>query len=108
MRITFFIILVLASLSAKAGNIACHGPVVIAMGDHPGCTDSNGKIQMAFKTNYKGNPWMCASSDVGTSMVLTAIVADKDVGVWISDSDKGYTCSTLPQYSKISYVVFYK
>jgi len=39
-------------------------------------------------------------------MVLTAIVADKDVGVWISDRDKDHAFSTLPQYSKISYIAF--
>lgn len=98
----------LAAAYASAADITCHGPVVMAMGDHPGCIDTNGVRQMAFKTNSTSNPWMCAKSELASSMILSAVIANKAVSVWIDESDEGHTCSNLPNYSDISYIIFYK
>ena len=103
--IGLFIFLTLFSSFVIGADIPCHGKIVYLMADHSGCTDSNGKRQLAFTTNSANNPWMCARTDLGSAMLLAAKAADRKVDVKISDQGQGYTCSNLPQYSKVSYIV---
>ena len=105
-KLVFLVLLAsLFSSSVIAGDIPCHGNVVFAMADHSGCADSNGKRQMAFKTNLSSNPWMCARTDLGSSMILAAKASGKPLQVYISDQGQGYTCSNVPGFSKVSYLI---
>lgn len=104
-NILISILLVVLSGTVYAKDIPCHGKIIFLMGDHPGCTDANGVRQYAFVTGETSNAWMCAKTQLGSSMLLAAKAADKSIQVYISDKDQGLTCSTLTNYSKISYIV---
>ena len=84
-RNLMFFIGLIASSQAFSADINCHGNVVMAMADHSGCQDSNGKYQMAFKTLSTSRPWMCAKTDLSSSLILSSVVAKRPVRVWISD-----------------------
>lgn len=101
----FTALAVLFCNDVMAVDIGCHGKVVWLMADHSGCTDANGKRQMAFKTVSSSNPWMCARTEMGSSMLLATKAAGKEVNVYISDQGQGYSCSTIPHYSKVSYLI---
>ncbi|AZZ98409.1 hypothetical protein [Pseudoalteromonas sp. R3] len=102
------IFLTLYSSLSLAGDIPCHGNIVFLMADHSGCTDANGKRQLAFKTNSGSNPWMCARTDLGSSMLLAAKAANRKIQVYVSDQNKNYTCNTIPNYSTISYIIMHE
>ena len=90
------------SMSSFAKDIACSGKISSLMADHSGCTDANGKRQMAFITT---GPWMCARTEMGSSMLLAAKAAERKIDVYITDSGTDKTCSTLSNYTKVSYLI---
>lgn len=100
-----FILVGFVALPSFSKDIACHGEIVFIMAEHSGCTDENGKRQLAFKTVSGSNPWMCARTEIGGSLLLAAKVAKKSVQVYISDQGQGLTCQNIPDYSKVSYIV---
>lgn len=108
MKIILFSVIILFTFSVNAADTSCSGPIAMAMSDHSGCTDSNGKRQMAFKINSTSNPWMCTNTDLASSMILSAVMAKKNISVWISDEELGKTCTTITSYSKVSYIIFYQ
>lgn len=100
-----FAIMLALSNAVWAGDIPCHGKVIFAMADHGGCIDDKGKKQMAFVTSSSSNPWMCALTDLGSSMVLAASLSNKPMQVYISDKNADHSCSSIPNYSKVSYLI---
>jgi hypothetical protein len=90
------------SISSFSGDINCSGNITSLMADHGGCTDTSGKRQMAFKTR---EPWMCARTEMGSSMLLAAKAAERSVNVYIADGNVGNTCSSIPKYTKVSYII---
>jgi len=96
----FFCLSFLPSL-AFAADMNCGGDVTVVMGDHPSCQG-----HMAFKTKSSGAKWMCTKSKEAGSIVLTALTAKKNTGVFINNTDAN-SCSELPQYRTISYVMIY-
>ncbi|ARU27792.1 hypothetical protein [Cellvibrio sp. PSBB006] len=99
------VILVLSanSFQTLAADISCTGTVTWVMGDHPNCTDGNGKKQLAFKITGSDN-WLCNNSDAASSLVLSAKVAEKPLLIYMN-SDNGETCATRPHYVKPNYTI---
>ncbi len=79
----------------------CEGPVVRVMADNSNCADANGKLQLAYVLNNISNKWLCARSDVGSSMVLAAKMAGKNVKAWVS---VGSDCSQYNDYDAASFI----
>ena len=108
MKYMFVVCFFLVAFQAKAVDSHCQGPVAMAMADHDGCTDANGKRLMAFKLNSTSNPWMCARTELGSAMILSVAMAKRDISIWIDDEGQGKTCSTVTDYSKVSYMILYQ
>ena len=89
-------------MNSYAKDITCSGTIASLMADHSGCTDENGKRQMAFKT---AGSWMCARTEMGSSMLLAAKAAERFIHVYITDGGQGNTCTTMPNYTKVSYLI---
>ena len=73
------------------------------MADYPRCSGN-----LAFKTSGSGGKsgrWMCTKSKEAGSVVLAALAAGKTVEVYIEASDVAGSCTALPDYRDISYLI---
>ncbi|MEX0335628.1 hypothetical protein [Vibrio tubiashii] len=85
-----------------AADINCGGKVSWLMADHPACQGN-----VAFKTEATGGKngkWMCTKSKEGSSVALAALTANKNGEVYI-EGGKAASCSGLPHYREISYII---
>lgn len=95
--------LVMYSYSASAADHNCGGRVAWVMADHSGCGGFLASKTEA--TGGKGGRWICTKSRDAGAVVLSALLADKTVSVYIEASDVGGVCTALPNYRQISYVI---
>jgi len=84
-----------------ADDIVCGGQITMTMADHPACSGN-----LAFKTEASGDKWMCTKTSAAGALLITAMSTGRFVGVWIEGSDVA-SCTALPHYRQISYVIMY-
>ena len=90
-----------------AGDINCGGTITMAMGGHNSC--SEGK-RLAFRTEKLTSKWQCSDDATTDSVILSALMSGKDTYVATSNNSltSGQSCTDLPNYQTVSYVIVYK
>ncbi|MCH2042054.1 MAG: hypothetical protein MK185_15600 [Saccharospirillaceae bacterium] len=101
-EITIFILLSLFSMFTLAGNTPCSGTVTTVL-DYPKKCDGN----TAFKITGTNGKWICPASEKGNAIVLSALVAQKKLHVYINNRDSSIDCTTFPDYYPASYILIF-
>lgn len=92
----------MSQFSVASTDLNCNGKVSWVMADNANCGGF-----AAFKTEATGGKqgkWMCTKSKSADDVALAALINDKTVEVYIDGSDVA-TCTDLPHYRKINYII---
>ncbi len=99
MSVKLLYIVLLVSLMPSICNAAeCSGKVLRVL-DWPDMCDG----QLAYKLDSTNDKWVCALSNVGSSMVLAAYATNKTV-IARTDDTQATSCTSLNQYHKPKYM----
>jgi hypothetical protein len=88
--------------AVNAADISCGGAISLVMADYPVCGGN-----VAFKTTGTGGVngiWMCAKSKEASTLIMLAQFSGKSLSVYI-DNNGVTSCTTLPHYRDITYVI---
>jgi hypothetical protein len=99
MKIYLGLLLASCASAAQAGNINCSSTITNII-NYPVHCEGN----YAFRTTKSQGVWMCAPSEKGDALLLTAYTTKKELKVYLDDKNGTVTCATMPRHEKVSYI----